>query len=95
MKIEKCTACILYCVTLAFILLSCTATYVTAIPDRQSEIRPSSSLMDGVWIDGDWNYREKTYYAGYWEKPKSGYTYIAGKWIQSRRGYKWHPGRWE
>jgi len=91
MKIEKITFVILCWV----ILTSCTASYVAAIPDRQTEMKPSSPFMDGVWIDGDWNYREKVYYAGYWEKSKPGSTYKPGKWAPYRKGYQWHPGHWE
>jgi hypothetical protein len=95
MKVEKYILGVLCSGTLAFILLSCTAAYVTAIPNRQGEMRPSSPYMDGVWIDGDWNYRDKVYYAGYWEKPKSGSAYKAGKWTPYRKGYQWRPGHWE
>ncbi|HEY2349615.1 MAG TPA: hypothetical protein VGH64_11380 [Puia sp.] len=80
-----------------FVLIGCTAGYVTERPAEVTYVRPVSPGAGYVWTDGEWEYSGGNYHwrEGSWLRSREGHSWKSGYWENNNKGYKWHKGGWQ
>ena len=65
-------------------------------PPARVEVPAPQPSVDGVWIEGHWEWRGDRYLwvEGRWERPRHGYAWVAPRYERNRTGWIYVRGHW-